>query len=85
MLDLLVQDSQEALTVLCHSVRQLILCLVLIQPRKTGKCPNIIEKFVDWDVKHQHKRTDKFFMNFNCLQTFFQYYISLKNSFRNTI
>ena len=34
------------------------------QPEKTGKCPNMIEKIVDWDVKHQHKRTDQFFMNF---------------------
>ena len=37
LLHYLVQDSTEA----------------LIQARKTGKCPVMTEKNVDWDVKHQ--------------------------------
>ena len=28
----------------------------LVQPRKTGNCPDMTEKIVDWDVKHQHKQ-----------------------------
>ena len=37
--------------------KTLILCLVLVQPMKTGKCLNMTEnlKIVDWDVKCQHK------------------------------
>ena len=31
-----------------------ILCLVLVEPRKTGNRPNMT-KYVDWDVKNQHK------------------------------
>ena len=37
--------------------KTLYLCLVLAQPRKTGKCPDMIEKNVVQDVKYQHKQT----------------------------
>ena len=37
--------------------RHSILCLVLIQPKKTGNHHNMTRKIVDWDVKHQHKQT----------------------------
>ena len=33
--------------------RHFILCLLLVQHRKT--CPIKTEKIVDWDVKNQHK------------------------------
>ena len=33
--------------------RLFILCLVLVQHRK---CPNMTEKTVDWDVRHQLKK-----------------------------
>ena len=37
--------------------RHFILCLILVQLRKTGNCPNMTEENVDWDIKHQHKLT----------------------------
>ena len=33
-------------TVLCPWARHFILCLVLVQPRKTGKCPYMAEKLL---------------------------------------
>ena len=39
---LLVRDSP--VTVLCPCARHFIRCLVLVQPRKTGQCPNMTEK-----------------------------------------
>ena len=34
-----------------------IFYLVLVQPWKTGNCPDMTAKIVDWDVKHQRKQT----------------------------
>ena len=41
-------------TALCPRARHFILCLVLVQPRKT--CPEMTDFFFDWDVKNQIKR-----------------------------
>ena len=40
----------------CPVARHFILYLVLVQPRKTGKLPNIT-KIVDGEVNHQLKQT----------------------------
>ena len=39
------------------------LCLVLIQPRKTGKCPDMTEKLMT-DVKQELKQTINFGWSF---------------------
>ena len=49
-------------------VGHIICCLVLFQCRKTGNRPDMTEKIVDWDVKHQNKQTNKL----NCLMKLLQ-------------
>ena len=41
-------------TVLCPLARHFILCSVLVQPTKRF---DLTENFVEWDIKHQLKRT----------------------------
>ena len=50
MLGLCVLASPEALR--CALEQDTILCLVLVQPRTTGKCSDI-----DWDINYQHKQS----------------------------
>ena len=40
--------------VLCPWARQIILCLVLVQPRKIGY-RSALTKIVDWDIMHPYK------------------------------
>ena len=49
---LLVRNSLESS---CFVLEQdtFIRCFTLVQPRKTGNHPDMAEKFVNWDVKHQ--------------------------------
>ena len=61
---LLVLDSLEEL---CYVLEQdFIFCLVLVQPRKTetGR-PDMTEKIVDLDIKHQHKQSNACILH-NC-------------------
>ena len=37
--------KQDTVVSLCKTVRNFILFLVLVQPRKTGNCPDMTEKF----------------------------------------
>ena len=39
---------------LCTGAGHFILCLVMVQHKKTR--PDMAEKNVDWDVKNQHKQ-----------------------------
>ena len=43
-------------TLLCPLARHFILCLVLVQPRKTHL--ELTEKNVDWDIKNQNKQNE---------------------------
>ena len=36
------------------------LCLVVVQPRKTGKSTDMTEKLLTWDVNYQHKQTNMY-------------------------
>ena len=62
VLDLKSKDHGLRLTActkVCPLARHFILCLVLIQPRKTGNPHEMTAEIVDWDVKHQHTQKEK--------------------------
>ena len=41
-----LKGRKEALCCVLEQERHFILCLVLVQPRKTGKCPEMTEKLL---------------------------------------
>ena len=62
--------------------KTLILCLVLVQPRKTR--PDMTEKNVDWDIKNQTKQSNTvvevYSIDLICTNTFlYQNFVSLYN------
>ena len=76
--------TASGVTVFCASVRHFyICCIVLVEHRKKGYCPDMTEKIPGWErKKHQDKRIMQIKIFIETKEIFFQhekYFFKLRN------